>query len=307
VPLTEPMPIFIAPMLLGSTTTVPDTSDWALEVKWDGMRAQAGVNGRRVTVRSRPGRDCTAQFPELQGLLNVLHKSAVLDGELVCFDAEGRPDFDRLRGRLRARTVGTVDRAQAAAPACLLIFDVLHFGGHGWRARPYRERRQLLDELALEDAAWRTPRAFTVDEDIVAATRAKGLEGVVAKRLDAPYQSGRRGDAWLKYKHRQRERLTITGWRPADRREPDEIFVARREPDGTLRYAGGVRFGLTNDKRRQLRAALQQLEESYRRRPRVRRVRPLLKVDVDYHGRAGGPLRDPVMRHVELVTDPDVA
>jgi bifunctional non-homologous end joining protein LigD len=72
VSFAEPLPVFIAPMLLGSTTTVPDTPGWALEVKWDGMRAQARVDGRAVTVRSRSGRDCTAQFPELHGLVGVL-------------------------------------------------------------------------------------------------------------------------------------------------------------------------------------------------------------------------------------------
>ena len=84
------MPLFIAPMLLGSTTTVPNTPEWALEVKWDGMRAQTRVDGRGVTVRSRPGRDCTAQLPELNGLVDVLPGPALLDGELVCFDQQGR-------------------------------------------------------------------------------------------------------------------------------------------------------------------------------------------------------------------------
>src|SRR3954469_3806311 len=147
-------------MLLGSTTRVPDTLEWALEVKFDGMRAQARVDVRHVTVRSRPGRDCTAQFPELQALAENLPGRALLDGELVCFTEEGHPDFERLRGRLCARTACAVAQAQAAAPACLMIFDVLHFAGKAWRARPYRERRRLLDDLAIEGSAWRTPRAF---------------------------------------------------------------------------------------------------------------------------------------------------
>jgi bifunctional non-homologous end joining protein LigD len=180
VSFAEPFPHFIAPMLLGSTTTVPDTPEWALEVKWDGMRAQTRVDGRGVTVRSRPGRDCTAQFPELSGLGAVLPGPALLDGELVCLDQEGRPDFERLRGRLRARTAGSVAQAQAAAPACLMIFDVLHFAGQAWRTRPYCERRALLNELAIDGSAWRTPRAFSVDEDLAGATRDLQLEGIVA-------------------------------------------------------------------------------------------------------------------------------
>jgi bifunctional non-homologous end joining protein LigD len=181
-----------------------------------------------------------------------------------------------------------------------MIFDVMHSAGQAWRARPYRERRDLLDALGLDGPAWRTPRVFAVDEDLVAVTRAQELEGVVAKRLDAPYQPGRRGTAWLKHKHRHREQLTVTAWRPGQRREPDEILVSRRQPDGTLRYAGGVRFGLSDTKRRQLRAALERLEEPSRRGSSTRRVRPALQVQVDHHGRADGPLRDPVMREVVL-------
>jgi bifunctional non-homologous end joining protein LigD len=145
-----------------------------------------------------------------------------------------------------------VARAQAEAPATLVIFDVLHLAGRATRV--YRDRRALLDQLALNAAGWRTPRAFSIDEDLATITRKHQLEGVVAKRLDAPYQPGRRSGAWLKHKHRHRERLTVTGWRPGHRQQPDEVLVARRQPDGTLRYASGVRFGLNGHQRDQLRS-----------------------------------------------------
>jgi bifunctional non-homologous end joining protein LigD len=112
------------------------------------------------------------------------------------------------------------------------------------RRDAYRERRALLDELALNATRWRTPRAFSIEEDLATITRGRHLEGVVATRLDTPYQWGRRRRAWLKHKHRHRERLTVTGWRPGYGHDPDEVLVARREPDGTLRHAGGVRYGL---------------------------------------------------------------
>jgi bifunctional non-homologous end joining protein LigD len=298
--VVEPLPRFVAPMLLTATHEVPSASGWALEVKWDGMRAQLRFDDRRVTVRSRPGRDCSAQFPELQAIAGALREQAVFDGELVCFDAEGLPDFERVRSRLRARTLGAVALARAKAPATLVLFDVLHMGGEATRRQPYRNRRALLDELALNGAAWRTPRAFAIDEDLARVTRERFLEGIVAKRLDAPYQPGRRGEAWLKHKHRHRERLIVTAWRPGERRRPDEVLVARRDGAGTLRHAGGVRFGLTVHDRACLRALLERIEEPRPRRSRIRRVRPLIEVDVDYHGRPGGPLRDPVLRNVAL-------
>jgi bifunctional non-homologous end joining protein LigD len=116
----ESLPRFIAPMLLTATPEVPADPGWALEVKWDGMRAQLRYDGRRVALRSRPGRDCTSQFPELYAITDALGPRVVLDGELVCFDATGLPDFERLRSRLRARTPASVDAAQTAAPATLI-------------------------------------------------------------------------------------------------------------------------------------------------------------------------------------------
>jgi bifunctional non-homologous end joining protein LigD len=287
-------------MLLTTASEVPTDEDWGLEVKWDGMRAQLRFDGRRVTLRSRAGRDCTAQFGELRAIAEALDDEVLLDGELVCFDHEGLPDFERLRSRLRARTGGAGTAARVTAPATLIVFDVLHLAGRSTRRLPYRERRPMLESLALEGPAWRTPRTFAVDEDLVAVTRDRYLEGVVAKRLNAPYQPGRRSEAWRKHKHRHRERLTITAWRPGDRREPDEFLVSRRGDGGQLRYAGGVRFGLSTTERARLRSLLGRIERPRATRSRVRRVQPVLAVDVDYHGRPGGPLRDAVLRNVAV-------
>ena len=179
----------------------------------------------------------------------------------------------------------------------------MHLAGRSTRRLPYRERRALLESLALEGPAWRTPRAFAVDEDLVTVTRARHLEGVVAKRLNAPYQPRRRSEAWRKHKHRHRERLTITAWRPGNRREPDELLVSRRDDGGQLRYAGGVRFGLSTTERARLGSVLKRLERPRAARSRVRRVQPVLAVDVDYHGRPGGPLRDAVLRYVAVADE----
>jgi bifunctional non-homologous end joining protein LigD len=305
VTVVERLPDFIPPMLLTTANEVPTGEEWALEVKWDGMRAQLRFDGRRVTVRSRVGRDCTAQFGELGAIAERLDDEVLLDGELICFDHQGLlPDFERLR----ARTGGAVTAARVTAPATLIVFDVLHLAGRSTRQLPYRERRPLLESLALEGPAWRTPRTFAVDEDLLTVTRDRHLAGVVAKRLNAPYQPRRRSEAWRKHKHRHRERLTITAWRPGNRREPDELLLSRHGDGGQLRYAGGVRFGLSTTERARLRAVLERLERPRATRSRVRRVQPVLAVDVDYHGRPGGPLRDAVLRNVavadELRTSP---
>jgi bifunctional non-homologous end joining protein LigD len=184
-----------------------------VEVKWDGIRAQLRFDGRRVCLRSRPGRDCTDQFPELVEIADVLgSRSVILDGELVCLDDEGRPDF----GALRARLAGPARRVNGAArPVTLMTFDVLHLDGLAVRRLSYARRRELLGGLQLDGPVCRTPRYFVGDPDrIVAAVAEQGLEGVVAKRLESVYAEGRRSRAWIKHKLRRRERLVLTATTP---------------------------------------------------------------------------------------------
>jgi bifunctional non-homologous end joining protein LigD len=184
--LRETMPRFVAPMLLAAADGVPDDDGWALEVKWDGMRAQARIEHGQLRVRSRRGVEWTQQFPELADLPpGAPDRSLLLDCELVCFGATGHPDFARLRGRL-VRSGSQAGRAVQSAPATLIVFDVLHLDGRAVRRLPYSQRRRLLAELALDGEHWRTPRAYRAGrDDLAGVTREHGLEGVVAKRLSA--------------------------------------------------------------------------------------------------------------------------
>jgi bifunctional non-homologous end joining protein LigD len=273
---------------------VPRDERWALEVKFDGCRAQIRAHAGALTIRTRPGRLCTDQFPELAGLADAMRDGLILDAELVCLDAAGWPDFARLRRRLVARSRVAVARAAAAAPATLMIFDVLwHAGEAVWR-RGYDERRAVLDALALDGPSWRTPPRFcAARDDLAAVTREHQLEGVVAKRRDAPYEPGRRSGAWIKFKHWRRERLQAIAWLPAQGTGGrDGLLVARHDAHDELTPAGVVALGLTGDRR----LALQQLVGV----ARVDRRLPLtgVTVDVDHHGAHGGPLRDAILRDV---------
>jgi bifunctional non-homologous end joining protein LigD len=181
----------VAPML-ARTGPMPVGGHWAFEVKFDGMRLQLRGDGRAVCLRSRPGRDCSVEFPELAPIRSALGRHRVLlDGELVCLGADGSPDFASLRGRLRASADGARRNAERR-PVTFLAFDLLHLDGRSTRELPYERRRQLLLELALDDGLrWRTPRHFACDsEPVLAATRERGREGVVAKRLASPYLTG---------------------------------------------------------------------------------------------------------------------
>lgn len=299
----EGLPRFIAPAL-ASTGVAPSDDAWAMEVKWDGMRAQLRFDGHALCVRSRPGRDCTAEFPELADLRdNLTDCKIILDGELVSLSADGKPDFAALRTRLAGRS------RRRAGPhdgqLTFMAFDLLHLDGRAVRHLPYWRRRELLAELELDVPLCRTPRHFVGEGPaLLAATAEQGLEGVVAKRLDAPYAEGRRSNAWVKQKHRRHERFVVTGWRERDRALP-EFFLARRV-GSQLRPAGSASLGLDHQRREDLLSALAEREliSSRRRRRGVRWVRPEIEVFADVHGRPDGPVRDAVLRELHLPASP---
>lgn len=298
----EQVPRFIEPTLASGCSDPSELLDdgWAMEVKWDGVRAQFASDGPSWWLRTRPGRECASEFPELAELAAVLRgRRLVLDGELVCLNGAGNPDFAALRARL-----GRSGRLAAAAaqrnPVTLLAFDALHLDGRSTRALPYWRRRELLDELGLAGPAWRAPRHFVGEgESVLTSTAELGLEGVVAKRLDAPYAAGRRTSAWRKVKHRRRERFVVTGWRERDGGLP-EFLLTRRDEDGTLSPAGSASLGLDRERRAALIEVLaaNEVRRRGRRRGAVRWVAPVVEVSADVHGAPDGPVRDAVLREV---------
>jgi ATP-dependent DNA ligase len=296
----EELPRFVAPML-ARTAPVRTGDGWAFEVKFDGMRLQLRRDGRSVCLRSRPGRDCTEEFPELALIQSALGRHRVLlDGELVCLGADGSPDFARLRRRLRA----PADKARRHAerwPVTYLAFDLLHLDGRSTRQLPYERRRELLLELGLDGGVrWRTPRHFVGEsERVLAATRDHGLEGVVAKRLGSPYLPGARSGAWVKHKHRRTESFVVTGWSPAERRRPESLLLARVGSDGSLEPAGTTPLVLAAGQADEVRRKLEPLVlPPTRRGQRIRRLAPALRAVVAFHGPPRGPVRDPILRAV---------
>ena len=287
----ELQPIFVAPMLLAAGA-VPDGEAWALELKWDGCRAQLRYDGHAVSVRTRNGRECSADFPELAPIAGVLGKNRVtLDGELVCLRPDGHPDFARLRRRL----AGSAARGH---PATLQVFDILHLNGRSTRSLPYTERRALLEELAVRGPAWRTPASVVVEqaEDFVARVEQLGLEGVVAKRRDSRYLPGRRTAAWVKHKLRREERLAVTGVRRTRAGAVDAIFVARRHPDGSFIGAGAIELGLHRELIDRLEAGVAELPA--RRRGTITWYPAEVTVVASLHGLPDRPARDAVLREV---------
>jgi bifunctional non-homologous end joining protein LigD len=176
-------------------------------------------------------------------------RQAVLDCELVAFDAAERPSFQTLQGRIHLASEDLVRRRMAEIPVTLMLFDVLHLGGRNTRELSYEQRRAVLEGLKLRGDGVQTPRWHRGEgAALLEVSRERGLEGVIAKRLDSRYLPGKRSDAWLKVKNHRSQEVVIGGWLPGKGRRSDTLgaLLAGYYEDGELRYAGKVGTGFTD-------------------------------------------------------------
>jgi bifunctional non-homologous end joining protein LigD len=235
---------------------------WAYEMKWDGVRAVGyldGAGGLRLV--SRNDRDISHSYPEVTDAVQALGDRvgpAIVDGELVTFDERGRTSFERLQERMHVRDTAAARRLAEEHPVVYLVFDVLHEVADGESRslldRPYDERRERLDRLAAagldgpSGSACRVPPALAgAGQDVLAASREAGMEGIVAKRRDSRYLPGRRSPAWRKVKNFRTQEVIVAGWRPGTGRRAGGIgslILAVNSSEG-LRYSGGVGTGFT--------------------------------------------------------------
>jgi bifunctional non-homologous end joining protein LigD len=265
-PSREPMPERVEPMLARPAPLPADDDNWAYEIKWDGVRAIAYSEPGRLRLESRNLNDITPAYPELRPLNRALSSHrAILDGEIVAFDADGRPSFGRLQSRMHVRGESQARRLAKEIPVAYIIFDLLWIDGHSLLALPYEQRRERLRGLELDGRAWQTPDHVVGNgAAVLAASLERGLEGVVAKRLDSPYEPGKRSRCWLKVKNVRREDVVVGGWLPGDGRRRDRIgaLLVGVPDDGRLRYAGRVGTGFTDAELRRLQDVLEERDTS---------------------------------------------
>jgi bifunctional non-homologous end joining protein LigD len=261
-----PLPDKIVPMMARTATLPRDDGEWAFEVKWDGVRAICHSEPGRMRLHSRNLLDITPRYPEIGRLNRALsHHRAILDGEVVALDAEGRPSFGALQRRMHVSSETAVRRLAKETPVTYVIFDLLWLDGHSLMDLPYSERRARLAELGLGDGGrWRVPDYVVGHgEQLLAATAEQGLEGVIAKRLDSTYEPGRRTPSWLKIKNTSRQEVVVGGWVPGDGKRRDRIgalLVGVRDDDGALRHIGRVGTGFTEAELDRLADMLRPLE-----------------------------------------------
>ncbi len=264
-PNREAMPQRLTPMLARAGDLPADDGRWAYEIKWDGVRAIAHSQPGQLRLHSRNLNEITGQYPELSRLNRALSShSAILDGEIVALDDENRPSFAALQHRMHVTSVAQARRLAKRTPVTYIIFDLLWLDGHSLMDLPYSERRDRLTALRLTGESWQTPDHLVGEGSVVLeASVAQGLEGIVAKRLDSTYQPGRRAGTWVKVKNVERQEFVIGGWMPGKGRRAARVgalLVGVYGEDGTLRYAGRVGSGFTDEELDRLTGLLVGLE-----------------------------------------------
>ncbi|HET6795197.1 MAG TPA: non-homologous end-joining DNA ligase [Acidimicrobiales bacterium] len=310
------MPTVVRPMMAVSGESLPGDG-WAYELKWDGVRAVAFLVGRGLRLQSRNLRDITSRYPELGRLDGwPADGSAVLDGEVIAPDESGVSRFERLQRRMHVAAPPASLRAEV--PVAFMAFDLLWLDGRGTEGLPYVERRRLLEALPCPGPAWQVPRNRVGDgEALRQASRQLGVEGLVAKRLDSPYEEGRRSRHWVKVKNVRRQDMVVGGWLPGEGRRSSGLgaLLVGYQGEGGLRYAGRVGSGFTDADLDRLGPVLGRmtrtaspfapdppLPREVRRLARF--VEPVMVVEVAFsEWTAGGTLRAPVYKGVR----PDVA
>jgi bifunctional non-homologous end joining protein LigD len=250
-PDREPLPARIAPMLARSGQLPSEDGGWAYEVKWDGVRAIAYSRPGELRLESRNLKDISDSYPELFALNAALGShSAVLDGEIVALDDAGRPSFEALAQRMHVASRVQARKLAKGAPVTYVIFDLLWLDGHSLMRLPYGERRALLTGLQLNGKHWQAPEHVLGEGGALLAAAAElGLEGVVAKRLDSPYQPGARSRDWVKVKRVARQELVVGGWMPGKGKRSESIGALLGgvyEGGGHLRYVGRVGSGFSD-------------------------------------------------------------
>jgi len=264
----QPLPAGLVPMLATSwPAPPPDEGNWALEMKWDGVRALAFVERGQVRLMSRTERDITVTYPELAGLGHATdRKQLLLDGEIVVFGPGGWPEFEALQSRMHVSSAAAARLLAGQNPVTYLVFDLLQLDGRPLFDEAYSDRRARLDALGLAGPYWQTPPFFPGEDfpAVQAVSVEHGMEGVVAKRLNSKYLPGTRTDQWRKIKNKLRQEAVVAGYKPGQGNRTGQVgslLVGVNDASGLV-YAGHVGTGFSDQTLRMLGERLEPLRRS---------------------------------------------
>jgi bifunctional non-homologous end joining protein LigD len=295
-----PLPAFVEPQLATLVTHVPEDSGWLHELKFDGYRLLCRIDRDRVTFLTRNAQDWTARFAELaQAARQLPARQAIIDGEIIALEEDGSHNFQRLQNSFRAGGLRLLYYA----------FDLLYRDGRDLRAAPLLERKALLQRLVAHRGKASIDERIRYSEHWIGGAKKlldeackAGLEGIVAKRIDEPYRSGR-GRSWLKIKCVRRQEFVIGGFTdPAGARAGFGALLGVHDANGALRYAGKVGTGFDDQTLHDLHCLLRKHERPsmpFTQRPGSGRLRGVHWVEPSLVGEVAftGWTSDGLLRH----------
>jgi ATP-dependent DNA ligase len=296
--MTLPLSPPVAPQLALSRKELPEGDDYSYEVKLDGFRCLAFVDGEEVFLQSRSGKPLGRYFPEMR----PPRGRYVLDGELLVRDGDGREDFDALGQRIHP-AASRIERLAAETPASFVVFDLLAREDEALLERPLRERRAVLEDLlsAREFAAASVELMPTSTSAADAREWLQSAEGAIAKELSAPYRPGER-KGMVKVKRVRTIDAVVAGWRPGKEAQTvGALILGLYERDGELRVVGHC-SGFTAAEKRRLVSFLKPYETGERGTADPSRwssgrdlewvaLRPELVVEIDFDHTSAGRIR----------------
>ncbi|HVT79181.1 MAG TPA: DNA ligase D [Phycisphaerae bacterium] len=304
-PAGEPMPTTLAPQLAELTEHPPSGEKWLHEIKFDGYRLLAFIKGGAVALKTRTGEDWTHRFKTLaKSLEDFPAESAILDGEVVVLNEQGQSDFQALQNMFKGK---------AKRPLHYFVFDLPYLEGKDLRAAPLLERKEqlqkLISKLGVRTVAF-SDHVMGDGEKVIEKACAMGSEGIVSKRVDAPYVS-RRDPTWLKSKCTHRQEFIIIGFTESEKRDGfKSLLLGYHDAENRLVYAGRAGTGFDQAMLRDLRQRLDPLEQKdpptdvvppARERHNARWVKPELVCEVRFTGWTDdGVLRHPAFMGLRL-------
>ncbi len=242
------MPRFIQPMLATLVDEPFQSAEWLYEVKWDGYRALAFLENSQVRLLSRNRNDLTSQFSELRDLSSHLKaETAIVDGEVVALDEQGRPSFSLMQQRSGITNGGRRIAPHPEIPIVYYAFDLLYLDGYSLLRVDLEQRKQLLAQILAAAGLVRYSDSFDDGLALYEAAKQRGLEGIVAKRRRSCYETKRSRD-WLKMKITQRQECVIGGYTdPRGGREHFGSIVLGLYDKGRLIHVGQAGSGFTQE------------------------------------------------------------
>jgi len=262
-PSKRPMPSKIHPMLAESIEKPFDSDDWLFEIKWDGYRAVAFIEDGKVRFVSRNQNDLTPRYPELKDLPKFLKaKSAILDGEVVALDDEGRASFSLMQQRTGFRAHGKRTASKADIPVLYYAFDLLYLDGMDWRRVPLETRKKKLADILIAGDNLRYSDHYEAQgKALFAVAQQRGLEGILAKKKGSFYEE-RRSREWLKIKIRHRIECVVGGYTPPEgtRAHFGSLALGLYDKQGRLIHVGQVGSGFDQKLLAEIWKTLQKLE-----------------------------------------------